>query len=258
MGTSWRRCFIAGVSLACLSLPACMEVPLCIPEMSYVGPVDPGCPSTNLHAFRVDVTEKDVVDIDDSYNAVCGGVAYYELTPLQLSGRGTTSLQMALSCAYGWRYVGIWDHWPTRTTHSVAVRLYRRGYKTVEMRPGQSMPELEWTEVADLPDQEKAIDDLLGVSPLQSTSPVKPIKTSGFRSPPALELGTRSSGQREALLFAAGEYERLAASTDPEERSIRARLLDKARCLKELAAGKPREEPQKKTPSKQRVAPEGP
>jgi hypothetical protein len=152
-------------------------------------------------------------------------------------------LQWDVSWAYGWRSIGFWDYWPSLTTHSVAVRLYRRGFETAEIRPGQKMLD-DWTKAADLDAQEKAVDDLLGVSPLQSTSPLKPIKGTGAHSPPALELGTVSDGHQKALLFAAGEYEWLANQvSEPfeEEQAMRRRLLEKARRLKDLARGKVQE-----------------
>jgi hypothetical protein len=217
-----------------------MQVPLCIPELSYVGPVDLGTAGADVHAFRVDVTEKTVVNIDQNLKSAGGGVTYYEFTPMQLSARSTTSLQWDVSWAYGWRCIGLWDYWPTLTTHSVAVRLYRRGFETTELRPGAGVPD-DWNEAADLAAQEKAVDDLLGVSPLKSTSPLKLVKGTGAHSPPALELGTKSPGHQQALLFAAGEYEWLAHQTsehDVEEQAIRARLLNKARRLHELAKGK--------------------
>ncbi len=119
------------------------------------------------------------------------------------------------------------------------MRLYRRGFETAELKPGQRVSDT-WTTATDLAAKEKAVDDLLGVSPLQSTSPLKPITGTGFRSPPALELGTKSSGHREALLFAAGEYEWVAhqaAELDAEEQAIRSRVLAKARRLHDLANG---------------------
>jgi hypothetical protein len=243
MHTLWRRIFLACVSLVCLALPACMEVPLCIPELSYVTPVDLGPTAAEVRAYRVDVTEKTVVNIDKDYKTAGGGVAYYELSPMRLSG-STTSLQYDVSCAYGWRFIGYWDHWPTLTTHSVAVRFYRRGYETVELRPGQGVP-ADWNKVTGLLAYEKAVDDLLGVSPLKCTSPLKPVVGTGTHSPPALELGTVSTGHREALLFAAAEYEWLAHQVpdpDAEEQAICNRLLEKGRRLRDLAQGKVQEE----------------
>jgi hypothetical protein len=240
MRTLWRPFFLGWVGVVCLSLPACMEFPVCIPELNYVASVDLGATGGEVHAFRVDVTEKTVVNIDQNLKSAGGGVAYYELTPLTLSTGGATSLQWELNCAYGWRCIGFWDYWPTLTTHSVAVRLYRRGFETAEVRPGQKMSD-DWIKAVDLAAKEKAIDDLLGVSPLECTSPLQTVKGTGSHSPPALELGTKSTGHQKALLFAAGEFEWLASQlsdVDWAEEVIRHRLLDKARRLRNLARGK--------------------
>jgi hypothetical protein len=217
-----------------------MQVPVCMPEVNYVGPIALGAVGAEVHAFRVDVTEKTVVNVDQDFKAAGGGVSYFELTPMQPSARGTTSLQWDVSWAHGWRSIGLWDYWPTLTTHSLAVRLYRRGFETVEMRPGQDGPS-DWTQASNLDSREKAVDDLLGVSPLKSTSPLKAVTGTGAHSPPALELGTKSAGQRTALLFAAGEYEWLAqqlSGPNEEEQAMRSRLLAKAKRLKALAQGK--------------------
>lgn len=249
MHTPWRRFLPGCLGLLYLALPACMQVPLCIPEVNYVAPIDSGAPSNEVHAFRVDVRQREIVNIDDDFNAEGGGVAYYQLSPMALSSGGMTSTQLSVSCAYGLRFIGIWNHWPTLTTHSVAVRLYRRGYATTELRPGQDAACISWNKVYDSAAYEKAVDDLLGVSPLDSTSPLMPLRGTGRRSPPALELGTRSSSHREALLFAAAEYEWLshqASSLDAEDQALRNRLAEKVGRLKDLAQGKVPEEPDAK------------
>ena len=94
MHAFWRRLILACVSLVCLSLPACMQVPLCIPELSYVTPVDLGPAAAEVHAFRVDVTQKTVVNINRDFHADSGCIDYYELTPMQLSASGTTSSRL--------------------------------------------------------------------------------------------------------------------------------------------------------------------
>jgi hypothetical protein len=240
MDTAWRRLWPACVGLVCLALPGCMQVPLCILEINYVRPVDPGPASAEVHAYRVAVTVKEVVNIEADFQPAAGGVDHFELTPMRLPDHGTTAAQLDLTWAYGWRFIGVWNHWPTLTTHAVLVRLYRRGYETIELRPGQNEADLVWHPATEVAALETAVDNLLGVSPLLATSPLDPVKTTGHRSPPALELGTVSSGHREALLFAAGEYEWLAEQLGPagEHQAIHRRLVEKASRLKDLAAGK--------------------
>jgi hypothetical protein len=72
------------------------------------------------------------------------------------------------------------------------------------------------------------------VSPLERIDPK--VSTQQRR----LEPGTKSVGHRDALLFAAREYERISrtVSPDQQEPETRARLIDKANRLRAMAKGR--------------------
>ena len=244
MARALRLLIVCSMGLICLPSAGCLHVPFYVPEFSSVPAVNPGCdtgvnslsnrwPSKdNLHAFRVDVTQTMELKEGGGPNYTVRGENFekFELTQIEPSS-GKTPSQFAVSAASGWCYVGFWNYCSSYTSHSIAVRLYRPGYETIELKPGQPASALHWHEAAGLAAQEKAVDELLGVSPLER------IDAKSSLQQRRLESGTKSAAHREALLFAAREYERLAGTMTPdlEEPVTRARLIDKSNRLKALA-----------------------
>jgi hypothetical protein len=225
-----RRYFAACFCLLCLVAAGCMQFPYFLPEINYAPGVDAKCKRDQVHVFRVDVTQK--TEIKEGVAAVSGKVVeYHELTRIRPSADGTTPAQLGVTFASGWRYVGVVNFTSSSTEHGVTLRFYRPGYETIAFRPGDGMRELEWQEAPELEAQIKAVDDLMRGVTLK--------KAQAITVRQVLEPGTKSAAQREALLFGAGEYERLARDlTDAEERDIRADLLKEARRLRALAEGK--------------------
>jgi hypothetical protein len=228
-----------GVGICCICLVSlgCLQVPVCIPEMNTVPAVGPTGKGDEVFAFRVDVTDR--AEIKESRNArtpsKAENVESFALSRMPVSTSGMTSAQTSLTCATGWYTVGFWNYFNSLTTHSIAVRLYRRGYETIELRPGQAPRELRWVEAVDVAAQEKAVDDLLGISPLESERPLS--ETQQRR----LEPGTTSPAHRDALTFAAREYERLAHAVAREGDDVheaQPRLFRKARRVTQLAEGR--------------------
>src|SRR5437879_5503860 len=103
-----RRCVITGFSLLCLSSVGCLQVPYCLPELSYAPSVGARCKSNEVYAFRVDVTQKMEINGGAVASAMVRGtiVEQQELTRIRTSADGTTAAQMGLTFASGWRYVG--------------------------------------------------------------------------------------------------------------------------------------------------------
>jgi hypothetical protein len=218
-----------------LTSAGCLHVPFCTPEFSSVPAVNAGTDKLDLHAFRVDVTQTMDLKEGPGPNYLVRGENFekFELTQIETAPGGTTPPQRGMSAATGWCYVGFWNYCSSYTSHSIAVRLYRPGYETIELKPGQPAIALQWHEAADRAAQEKAVDDLLGVSPLERIDP----KSSQQQR--LLESGTKSAAHRESLLFAAREYERLARAMAPDldDPVLHARLIDKSNRLKALAKG---------------------
>ncbi len=236
MAVLLRHGSIGGICLFCLASLGCLQVPVWAPEMSVVPAVRPGCTSAEVYAFRVDVTDRQ--EIKEGRAATpCRPENFedFELSRVALSSSGTTPQQVAMTCASGWRTVGFWNYFNTLTTHSVAIRLYRPGFETIELKPSDAARTLKWEEAAGLAAQEKAVDDLLGLSPLDMGGPPSEVQQR------RLEPGTKSVAHREALRFAAKEYERLARTESPDDadaQEIAPRLFAKARRVQALADGK--------------------
>jgi hypothetical protein len=99
----------------------------------------------------------------------------------------------------------------TIKSHLLAVRLYRPGYETVEVKAWSSAP-IVWKPLHDVKDQAKAVDALV---------------TDVFAS--------ESPAHRRMLLFAADEYERLAGRNAEDRQMLlyrAAELRDKAQLKK--------------------------
>jgi hypothetical protein len=179
-----------------------------------------------------------------------------------LDTRGLVPSQLEVAPASGvYNPFGVGDF--KEREHSdftLAVRLYRPGFQTMEVKAWDKSPPLQWSEARDLLAQEKAIDDLLmdpatpkweyiaskGMEPAQP-----PVGQSRFtwweqkdqKSPPlGLQPGAVSPSQRQALVFAANEYQRLAASPNgmsPTNQAVRERLQKKAIWLRKYAEETP-------------------
>jgi len=205
-----------------------MQVPYCIPEFNYAPGVAAKCKKGEVYAFRVDLTQTAEVNI--GAGKVTGEVVdHVVLTHLHPSTDGSTSAQLGLSLATGWRYVGVVNYTSSSTGHAIALRFYRPGYDTIVLKPGEKVTELNWTAAPGMSAQVKAVDDLMNGPPTQ--------KSGAVTARQALEPGTRSPAQKEALLFGAGEYTRLANELSPADPG-RTQILDKANRLRSLADGK--------------------
>jgi hypothetical protein len=235
MNASLRRVLFGVLWIPCLGFTGCIQVPFYVPEFTSVPSVNPGCGPEDLHAFRVDVTQR--IDVKEGpgpeHTRHGENFENFELTQIQPSRGGATPQQVGVNASFGWCYVGFWNYCTSFTSHSIALRLYRAGFETIELKPGQPTSELQWQPATTLAAQEKAVDDLLGVSPLERVDP----KVSTLQR--RLEPGMKSAAHHDALLFAAREYERIARAVSPElqEPVARARLIDKANRLKLMAKG---------------------
>jgi hypothetical protein len=114
--------------------------------------------------------------------------------------------------------------------HKVTVRLYRRGYETVELLPWDYPAGVAWKPATALYDQVRAIDRLIDPSP----------GTAGYSSSSELPQrpGSVAEGHRRVLLFAADEYDRLARQLpdDADGRAEAERVRTRAAALRKRAA----------------------
>jgi hypothetical protein len=208
-------------------LPAgCLSVS---PRVDHVPAIERFGLSDEVHAFRAELTDSRAGYGEPNHCQML-------LTPLPLGADGSVPAQTGLS----WEFT--WDSLVTRSDahrwHGLRVRLYRRGYQLEERLndrdsgPGRRYVKM-WSPAASLADREKAIDDLFTAWPLGNYYGT--VFTGRFGH---VASGGASKGHREALQFAADEYQRLAAEAkgiDEASLATRGRLLEKAARLRELA-----------------------
>src|SRR5262249_55105685 len=136
----------------------------------------------------------------------------YVLRPIPLSSSAESALivpgQTKISLEMAW---GQWMLNPTgfanHRKHEVRVRLYRPGYQLVEIRPDHDSDTIQWKSAPSLADQEEAVDALLDMMNFGWWSPRSLFADwSSYLAP-----GSESPDHRSVVLFAASEYDRLAA-----------------------------------------------
>jgi hypothetical protein len=214
-------------------MAGCAPIGYAYPTVSYVPPVTLGAERDEVTAFRVDVA-----DDDNCFNI--REKDEYVLHPLPLHRDGHIDPQMKLAVDYGWIWNWVSGIYDGATRHTVMVRLYRPGYRTIEIHSWQKKGRVNWVPASSPEEREIAIDELIST---WNTTPERlqnQIARTGFVPPRDpfvfhyLAPGATLDEHQQALQFAAREYERLlrqAASPDMHER-----LEAKARKLRELAA----------------------
>jgi hypothetical protein len=182
------------------------------------------------------------VDIDRTERKPLAPITQYTLTSIPLDSRGLIPSQLELAPATGvLNPLGVVEGGQhERSVYTIFVRLYKPGFRTMEVKAWEKSRELQWFPAPDLPAQEKAIDDLLAV-PATPDQPsrgtwweLKDEKLPGL----GLQPGSVSSSQRKALEFAATEYQRLACTpiaSSPSMQTARERLQQKANWLRHYA-----------------------
>lgn len=234
---------IACLSL-CLTQSGCVPVYYAYPKVAYVPPLHLEKTPDTIHAFRVDIADDDgCIEFNLGYRERDRDRYVLSTVPLSDSGRLPSQAKISLDWGFIWNCIAlIYDG---HTVHTVRVRLYRPGWQTVEVKSWEQVDALKWKEAPSLVEQEKAIDDLVSTwetdylnrfaqSSSSESHPRPPAGVALFRG---LAPGSESAKHRQVLLFAAGEYERLAAFTDSSEtgKLLHTRLNEKANMLRELA-----------------------
>ncbi len=235
MGRNHRVPWAAlGVGLmACPLLSGCLTA-VAWPSVAVTPVLQVNAAADQVRAFRVekDASVRQSMSLDWKNE--------YRLSEASVSSGGWVWPEGRVACDSFW-IVGI--HM-TAEHHSVAIRLYRPGCRTVEVTAWDLPESVKWTGVADLADQEKAVDDLVSIpapSPRSHMRQRDPDEPSQDPAPddslPFLAPGSISPEHRKALLFAASEYERVAkgAKDDAASQAIRDRMLKKAEWLRERA-----------------------
>ena len=199
------------ILLASLTLFAtgCL-VPYCVcPCVNFVPAAHVASSDDSVYAFRIDTREATPYFPGPLQQT-------HQLTQIPIDTGGDVPAQLRLSCTRGFLAFFVALNYCTWHQDTISVRLYRPGYEIVELKSWALFHEIQWKPAETIEAQSKAIDDLVAGE---------------------LELGGVAKEHREALLFAAKEYKRLA-DVLPNHKGAgfeRKELLDKAQKLEKRA-----------------------
>lgn len=214
------------IVLGCLlGLAGCL-LPYCARSVNHLPPVDLNCDPHEVHAFCVSITRQNVRDE--------GIKEIWELRQVE-AGPGKTPSQSKTSYDFGLYAIspGTAPGFLIDTTHSLCLRLYRPGFKTVELDTVEPQGKVTWEPAKDVLERETALDELFGLTPVIVPKGDPEVTRT-------LEPGATSKEHKAALQFGIAEYAALAASMgDPirdDLKEIKARLVGKAGRLQGLAA----------------------
>lgn len=221
-----RRFLCATALLVPCSITGCL-LPYTYPKLDYVPGLDSVADGSEVRAFRVDVTAKQV-DLGEDGS--------FKLTPIKLRPDGSVPGQIGMSLERGVYVAGVALNYNVGRVHTTRVRLYRAGYQLVEVAPWGSSGPIIWAPATDWAAQEKAIDDLLRQPFVSSRVAALAEGKSTFwgskaGTPQLPAILNDSPDVPPALAFAASEYERVARLAPT--RADATRLREKARLLVE-------------------------
>lgn len=208
--------------LACLAfLGGC--IPYAVPSIDYTPRVTLEAPREEVRAFRVDIAY-------DKYDFLFSGTLAKthseRLREVPISSRDVVPGQLKTSITTGLVVIGVAVNFRIQEGGAVALRLYRPGYELVEVKSRQLTYQVEWKPATDLPAWERVLDQLFGGKRAGDEREAGRF----LRGPVA---GSASAAHREALLFGASEYERLARLA--ESTGQREGLAAKAKAMRDLA-----------------------
>src|SRR5437773_525230 len=153
---------LAWISPALL-MAGCVPIPYAYPTVSQVAAVKLGPERDEVQVFRVDIADdQSCVDFADKQRD------HYVLSEVAASPAGEVPSQTRVAFDSGWYWNLIAISYQVHTHRTICVRLYRPGYRTVELTPGDKPEKVVWREARELVAQEKAVDDLLATNSTNS------------------------------------------------------------------------------------------
>ncbi|QJX00271.1 hypothetical protein [Frigoriglobus tundricola] len=194
----------------------------CFRGLAY--PEFPACPGTTLppttdevFAVRIDVTnERNGPTIQAATETERHTASRIDVTD------GKVPEQRALTFSYWW--VASTGDKPTTESrsHAVMVKLYRRGYRAIVLRPGDTAVASEWTPAPTPREQAIAIRDF-AYAGRQPGVPPKPVpgqsvaaqQVAAQKTRVHLAPGSAGDHHKKVLVFMAAEFERVAGLYPP-------------------------------------------
>lgn len=206
----------------------CIPIFYAYPSLSYVPALNLGPAHDNIFVFRADVA-------DDQSCLDLAKPGHYRFREIHVAPQGSILGQgkVTFDSGFYWNLIAV--TYAERISHTIRLRLYRPGYDMLEIQPWQNEASLEWTAVRDVAAQEKVVDKLLRPTGTGAWTQAHKDQDWGFSQ---VDPGSVSAEHRHVLLFAASEYDRLAAEMALEANELADacnRCHAKASFLRELA-----------------------
>jgi hypothetical protein len=241
---TFRSVAAAAICGVCPLLCGCFAIGWAYPTAAFVPAISLGT-AQDVRAFRIDVKDDRILHPEHSPGSEKLENDYYVISEMTARIGERLYPQAKLAVDYGQvssPSVG------RETTHLLLVRLYRPGYKTIEIQPWQLSVNPEWQAATTPAARERAIDDLVSTfarddSSRAQASNNQTSKRGSPEIPPRdstvfarLAPGSESDTHRAAILFAASEYELLSRGDVTEaDREFSTRVMAKAVALRKLA-----------------------
>jgi hypothetical protein len=209
-----QRAVLNAVCFVCLLSSSGCVIPYAFPKLDYTRALQLDAPPTEVHVFRVDKTQITTpypVNIRERLSQISAGSNGKVAAQFKPSLRsGIYMFMVALNYDFG-------------SGKYLALRAYRPGYELVEIESLEKVEQIHWTPAKDWAAQEQAVDSLL-------PDPHHESRGSCLQQ----EVGSSSAAHRQALLFGAAEYDRLAQIAETPDDQMRCQR--KARNLRERAS----------------------
>jgi hypothetical protein len=258
VGSRFSFIWTMTVLIACLCpiMSGCLSYGWAYPTASFVPAISIAPVPQDVRAFRIDIKDDHSfhwVERNDLFDE--GEDDLYEMSEMTIRFGDRLCPQGKLAVDYGWESSGSASSSSPfvrgrESNHLLLVRLYRPGYKTVEIQSWQLASNPVWHEAKTLIARERAIDDLVSTFERDARAHAKAFISRGANesaqgpAPPRdstvfdrMAPGSTSAAHRAALIFAASEYELLEhAALDGVDRDVIARVTRKALDLRKLAA----------------------
>ena len=222
-----KRILCGALLASGLFATGCFVLPVSYPKLSYLPGVEAGAALSDCFIVRMDCS---VYQTENH-----GDYGEYTLTEVLPDPDGRIPSHASMSLEKKNVFVGFHEGYQiVGKTHRTLLRLYRPGYALVELGSWHSTDQVQWQRAKDWSDQERAIDGLLDGPPATYAGARLLWDQEGKTFHHLPKLTNNSANAVRPFVFAAAEYERVAALAPTPEGA--ARLRDKARRLVEVKA----------------------
>ncbi len=209
-------------------------LPFAYPRLSTTGHRKLGNYADEVAVARVDYTTR-FTDIGPYYPH--GDYTVRMIPKSELASEAITAKRLSMTT--GAVIIGIALNYKVVTVRRVQLRFYRPGYMPIAVCEGQEEGRLIWVPALSLAHRERSIDLMIGPPRPYPSRNWPAFRAQEFsddwRSGLFSSLAGASAESKEACLFAAGEYRRLANSPLCKNEKTQSRLLAKASALELIA-----------------------